>query len=126
MSTKTEVHTPWGVAQDTEVLAEGITCYSTASHGGIHLSEDRVSAMPAMLRDIKTWAGGRWYEEDCDASIVILAFPWVFTPRQVASALFVARTYGFGLFSAFDFREFSFTEAGRAALDIADAVNEAA
>ncbi len=35
------IRTPWGKAQTTEVLAEGIVFYSTASHGGFKLARPR-------------------------------------------------------------------------------------
>ena len=67
------VSTPWGPSQDAEAIADGITFHSTASHGGIHLSPERQAKMPAYMRD--TFAGGPWYEEDCDYVRVVVVFP---------------------------------------------------
>lgn len=72
-STHRPVSTPWGPSQDAEVITEGITFHSTASHGGIHLSPERQAKMPKYMRD--TFAGGPWYEEDCDYARVVVVFP---------------------------------------------------
>jgi hypothetical protein len=46
MTTKT----PWEPAQYSQEIASGITFHSTASHGGFHLTVERVAQMPP-LRD---------------------------------------------------------------------------
>lgn len=79
--------TPWGASQSEEKIAEGITFYSTASHGGFKLSEERMDKLPEGLKDIKTWAGRTWYEEDCDYNIIVLAFPQFFEKRSVMYAI---------------------------------------
>lgn len=79
--------TPWGPAQDARQIAPGIIVYSTAGHGGIHLSAERMAFLPGPIRAFRTWAGLGWFEEDCDASLVILSFPDLFPARQVASAV---------------------------------------
>jgi len=81
------MYTPWGNAQQTDTIADGITWVSTASHGGFILSAERRAAMPKSLREFATFAGGNAYEEDCDAAIVIAAFPECFTAAQVARAV---------------------------------------
>ena len=65
-------NTPWGKPQNVETIAEGINFYSTASHGGYHLSHARMNQVPIYLQN--TFAGGAWFEEDCDWSIVALVF----------------------------------------------------
>jgi hypothetical protein len=72
-------------------MAPGIVSYSTASHGGIHLSDERVAEMPQALQDFVPFGGpqpgpGRWFEEDCDWSVVALAFPQFFTEDDVKQA----------------------------------------
>ena len=81
------MYTPWGEAQQTDAIAPGITWVSTASHGGFIISAERRAAMPRSLREFQTFAGGNNYEEDCDAAIIIAAFPQHFTAKQVASAV---------------------------------------
>jgi len=76
------MHTPWGASQEQKQIAKGITRYSTASHGGYHVSADRLAQMPDCIRAIKPWAGTGWYEEDCDWALVVLAFPELFTPMD--------------------------------------------
>lgn len=66
-------HTPWGEAQSVQELAPGITIVDTDSHGGVRLSPERNAAIPAALR-----RSSRWYEEDCDLSIVASQFPEAF------------------------------------------------
>ena len=74
--------TPWGPAQTVATIAEGITSVTTASHGGILLSEERQAAMPAHLAGRNIYGGGRWYEEDCEWSLVAVAFPEAFPDEQ--------------------------------------------
>lgn len=80
--------TPWGIADHVEQVAEGITFYSTPSHGGYHLSPERVADVPQRYRDYAAkWSkghGDQWYEEDCAALAVVLTFPEHF-PRAHSS-----------------------------------------
>lgn len=75
------VQTPWGAAQHSEIYAEGIAFYSTASHGDFHLDDERNAAMPDCLRN----ADG-WYEEDEQWAKVAFAFPALFTERERSQA----------------------------------------
>ena len=43
--------------------------------------------MPRSLREFSTFAGGNAYEEDCDAAIIIAAFPQHFSAAQVVRAV---------------------------------------
>ena len=61
--------TPWGPSQDSEKIASGIMWYSTAGHGGVHLSPSRNALVPAYMR-----SEGGWYEEDCEWCIPALVF----------------------------------------------------
>jgi len=87
------MQTPWGPAQSSEEIAPGIIRYDTASHGGYYVSPARVASMPKPLRDFKPWAGANWYEEDCDWSIVALAFPQFFPHDAIAAALATLKNY---------------------------------
>jgi len=60
--------TPWGAAQSAYKIAPGIMDYSTASHGGIHVSPKVNGLIPDYMRR----ADG-WYEEDCDWCIPVIA-----------------------------------------------------
>src|SRR3546814_20289332 len=42
------ISTPWGMAQSSEIYADGVVFHSTASHGGIKLDRARNAAMPAL------------------------------------------------------------------------------
>lgn len=75
--------TPWGGAQGATAYAEGIVEYSTASHGGFHLSPERNAAVHPTLR-----SEGGWYEEDSGWAAVAITFPALFTTfeRRCAEA----------------------------------------
>lgn len=60
---------PWGPIQQTAKLADGITMVSTARHGGVHLSEERLERIPEAHRS----ADG-WYEEDVEVGFVLFYF----------------------------------------------------
>lgn len=65
--------TPWGMTQQADQILPGIWQVHTAGHGGIRVSEERWNAMPAALR-LNPYGGGRWFEEDCEALFVLVAF----------------------------------------------------
>ncbi len=67
-------HTPWGPSQGGTVYAEGVTCHSTAGHGGFHLSGERNRKVHPMLR-----SRGGFYEEDEAWAIVAFTYPHLFT-----------------------------------------------
>lgn len=63
--------TPWGCMDDeSEELAPGILSVITATHGGLLLSPERNTLMPAHLR-----YDNRGYEEDGEFYLVALGFP---------------------------------------------------
>lgn len=62
--------TPWGQADETVLIDIGITWYSTPSHGGYRVSGQARDNIPQGLREL-AFAGDPWYEEDCDAAIVV-------------------------------------------------------
>lgn len=70
-------HTPWGFSDQAKEEAPGVVCYQTPSHGGYHVSGDALASMPPELKAVGSRAedGGYWFEEDCEACAVILAFP---------------------------------------------------
>lgn len=95
--------TPWGKPDTVTKIAPGLTFYSTPSHGGYWLSPERVAEMPAPLRDFEPWGAfhgpGRFYEEDCDWSVVCLAFPQYFPPDAITAALTTLQHYKAELFA---------------------------
>ena len=85
--------TPWGPAQTVHTIAPGITAVTTASHGGILVSEARWQRMlPTVRAYAQQWAAPRWFEEECAAILVMLAFPSAFPASQIASARRCAQT----------------------------------
>ena len=81
-------HTPWGWADGVEEIAEGITFYWTPSHGGYRVSQERLLQMPEKWR-----TADRWFEEDCEAALVVSAFPEVFWAKTVEHARVVVDRY---------------------------------
>ncbi|MFA7603338.1 MAG: hypothetical protein WCY29_10055 [Novosphingobium sp.] len=71
------VWTPWDISQTSEIFAEGVVFYSTASHGGFKLDDARSAEVPDALR-----CDNGWYEEDEDWSIVAVTFPALFTTLE--------------------------------------------
>lgn len=82
------ISTPWGMAQASEIYADGVVFHSTASHGGIKLDRTRNAAMPAMLR-----VPCGWYEEDCEWAKVVIGFPDLFTDYERRHADRTLREY---------------------------------
>ena len=79
--------TPWGPSQHEEAVAPGIVFYSTAGHGGYHLDRDRMAAFHRLFPTFITFAGGPWFEEDCDAAAVVIAFPEHFSEDSLRCAI---------------------------------------
>jgi len=77
------ISTPWGPSQTSREIAPGICFYSTARHGGYHLSPDRLATFRQYFPDYKLWAGDPWFEEDCDAALVTISFPEEFSDQSV-------------------------------------------
>jgi len=77
------ISTPWGPPQTSREIAPGICFYSTASHGGYHLSPDRFATFRQFFPDYKLWAGDPWFEEDCDAALVTISFAEEFSDQNV-------------------------------------------
>lgn len=90
---KPAVSTPWGAADSQEVCAPGIICYGTPSHGGYHLDDARMARLRKLFPGFKTFAGGPWFEEDCDWCVVALAFPEAFKATAQESAESTLRHY---------------------------------
>ncbi len=65
-------NTPWGRPDRVDVIADGIACVYTPSHGGIVLSDARAAKIPAGIRP---WTSDpRFWEEDCDWAVPYLVF----------------------------------------------------
>jgi hypothetical protein len=88
---------PWGRVEDVREFGDGVVFVSTAGHGGFWLSADRHRALQSR-HGFKTFAGGAWYEEDCDAAVVVVAFSDLFDVPTVerATAAVLARPAYYG------------------------------
>ena len=63
---------PWGAIQDEREILPGIVSVSTAGHGGIIVSAERLEQMPDYMR--VGYAGRGAFEEDCDWAIPFCVF----------------------------------------------------
>ena len=84
--------TPWGTVQYRELVADGIVRVHTAGHGGLVLSDARLRAMPTQFK-LNAYGTGRYFEEDCEWALVVLAFPDEFTQQQRDDAQETANRY---------------------------------
>lgn len=95
------LNTPWGMADHSKKIADGIYFVSTPSHGGYWLSPENAAKVPAPLALWSdSWARSKsrypaeWHEEDVCAATVVVAFPEHFTPEQVQHAWAMVKRYG--------------------------------
>lgn len=85
---------PWGKPDSQREIAPGITHVTTGSHGGILVSPELFATMPSCFQ-LRHSSAGAWYEEDCDITLVILAFPEHFPDASVWSSLNFVTSAGF-------------------------------
>jgi hypothetical protein len=87
-----QTSTPWGTAQTARSFGRGIIQYSTAGHGGFHVSSGLLRRMDKDMRgDIYAPLG--WFEEDCAWSLVVLSFPERFSLQARLDAVDTAKSY---------------------------------
>ena len=86
---------PWGKVQHTTPVASGIVFLETASHGGYYLTPDQNERISLVWRKASFNGNGLrgFYEEDCDWSMVCLAFPDLFPPDALLSAKTVFKNF---------------------------------
>jgi len=94
------MQTPWGPSQHITRYGRGIKFVSTAGHGGFFVPGGLLPDMPPTLRrmgqsmaTLEISEVGRWYEEDCEASAVILSFPLMFENMEVGKAATTFRNW---------------------------------
>lgn len=91
------VQTPWGIAQSAREFAPGIVFFSTASHGGYRLDENRYAEFCELVHfanfadDEKRSKKLLWLEEDCNAALVYLRWPELSTDEQLHDAVATAK-----------------------------------
>ena len=85
------MQTPWGKSDSIEDIGNGILAVTTPSHGGYYVPLVLWATMPEPYQ--KTFAGGTWYEEDCDWAKVVLSFPKLFSPEEYQGAISTAKHY---------------------------------
>lgn len=77
---------PWGSINERRMVAPGIWFCGTATHGGYWISAAMAEAVPESIRR-------RWFEEDCEWSILPLVFPGAFSKADVELAKQIARDW---------------------------------
>jgi hypothetical protein len=81
-------HSMWGPVQQEHPVADGITFVSTAGHGGYVLSDERAAQLREKFPRFESrFSTATEFEEDCDANVVILAFPECFSDERVYFAV---------------------------------------
>lgn len=78
--------TPWGRPDFVREIVPGIIKVSCPSHGGTLVTPERLAQMPEAFR-LDADPDGAWYEEDCAANLVILAFPEAYPPSAIWHAV---------------------------------------
>jgi len=63
---------PWGAVDHVQALGPDVVAVSTPSHGGLWVSPEAMTSIPAALR-ATAYSSGGWFEEDCDWCIPYLA-----------------------------------------------------
>ena len=87
------ISTPWGMSQTEKHIAEGIDEYTTPGHGGYKVSAKRMKAIQSKFPGLKTFAGGNWFEEDCDWAYVVATFPELWDTKTVEIANETVKRY---------------------------------
>ena len=85
---------PWGVIDHADALGPDVVVVSTPSHGGLWVSPEAMTSIPAPLRST-LYSGGGWFEEDCDWCIPYLALAlhrFEESPARAAEILAAARS----------------------------------
>ena len=77
--------TPWGRAQYGYKYGPGVNSYGCAGHGGFKVAAGKLKKMHPALAAVGGDDG--WFEEDCDWAAVAVAFPEMFTQKDVDYAL---------------------------------------
>ena len=87
--------TPWGTAQTATYFGEGLVQYSTAGHGGFHVSAGLLKRMPEYLQTRDKYTNGKagWFEEDCAWAIVAICYPERFTQYERQEAVRTMQSY---------------------------------
>jgi hypothetical protein len=86
------MRTPWGISDYKKDYCEGVTFYSTPSHGGFHVQGHALDMIPKVLQQTK-WAPLGWFEEDCDWAIVVYFLQKLFPFEEVQSAYLTLANY---------------------------------
>jgi hypothetical protein len=72
--------TPWGEPQSVTPLGYGAFFISTASHGGFYVPPELLEKVPGSFK-FNSYGGqgyNGWFEEDCDAALLVVALPELF------------------------------------------------
>ena len=81
---------PWGAIDSVTELAPGAWFVTTPSHGGIKLDLKRFPMPKEFQLHHMNELG--WYEEDCEAALVVIVYPSLFKPGALEEAEFMVKS----------------------------------
>jgi len=97
-----DTQTPWGRAQSIQNVADGIVFVGTPSHGGFWLAPEHRKTMHKKFKAQS--ASKAYYEEDCDALLVYLAFPEIIKKHTDISAITKSAQFWFNVDGSYKVR----------------------
>ncbi len=97
------VMSPWEEVLEAYEEAPGIVRVHTGGHGGLLVERALYKRMDPVLRKGVTWKdrkGRGWFEEDCQAALVVVAFPELFGADHVRRARESCKQWNGSLYAA--------------------------
>ena len=95
-------NTPWGASQGEEHIADGVTAYTTASHGGLRIEGPAFERLPATFKEVMFLKPNEdiklaWAEEDCDMPIALtllgIHLPWTPLEKERRLAIQICKAF---------------------------------
>ena len=88
-------NTPWGYADQSAHIGDGIYRVDTPGHGGYFMPVGMLHRIPQAQQEwAERWSQSRnWYEEDCCWAAVAVAFPKLFPEEALPVALEILAHY---------------------------------
>lgn len=88
-------YSPWGAIQHVTRYGDDIAFVSTSSHGGFRVTGESLGTLRALHSDWEPFLDQPrdigWYEEDCDAPVVVLCLGGMFPSENLINSAVLAR-----------------------------------